>query len=49
MLYIVSIERKNIMSVLDKVAILKNILTMADKVIGIVLHCVEYILSQKEV
>lgn len=37
------------MSIMDKVAILKNILNMADKVIGIVLHCVEYVLSQKDV
>lgn len=36
------------MSILDKVAILKNILNMADKVIAVVLQCVEYILAQKD-
>lgn len=36
------------MSIIDKVAVLKNILSVVDKVVTVAIQCIEYILKQKD-
>lgn len=37
------------MAILDKIQILKNVLLMIDKVLGVVINSVDYILKQKDI
>lgn len=37
------------MSIMDKVAVLKNVLSVVDKIVTVMINCIDYLLKQKDI